>query len=98
MLLQRSTTGVCYALLQFPEQTVSACSAKVSRTNIPSCTMWFRQITKYVIKYDTKYDANSYSTEQGTQPIAFLISKQVTPYQTHGGICYPGCLLLIFDP
>ncbi len=86
MPLQRSTTGVCHALLRFPEQTVPACSAKVSRTNVPSCTMWFRQI----IKYDTKNDANSHSTEQDTQPIAFLISKQVIPYRTHGDTYCPG--------
>jgi hypothetical protein len=47
MLFQRSTIGVCHALLQFPEQKVPACSAKVSRTNVPSYTMWFRQFTKY---------------------------------------------------
>jgi hypothetical protein len=47
MPLQRFTTGVCHALLQFPKQMVPACSAKVSRTNDPSWTLWFRQITKY---------------------------------------------------
>jgi hypothetical protein len=52
MLLQRSTIGVCHALLHFSEQMVPACSVKVSRTNVPSCTMWFRQIIKYVTKYD----------------------------------------------
>jgi hypothetical protein len=30
---------------------VPAYNAKVSRTNVPSCTMWFRQFTKYVTKY-----------------------------------------------
>jgi hypothetical protein len=30
--------------------------------------------------YDTKDDAHPHSTEQDTQPIAFLISKQVVPY------------------
>jgi hypothetical protein len=42
MPLQRPTTGVCHALVRIPEQTVHTCSAKVSRTNVPSCTMWFR--------------------------------------------------------
>jgi hypothetical protein len=39
--------------------------------------------------YDTKNDANPHSTEQDTLPIAFLISKKATPYQTHGGTYYP---------
>jgi hypothetical protein len=90
MLLQRSTTGVCHALLRFPEQTVPACSAKVSCTNVPSCTMWFRQFTKYVTKYDYKAWCHLHSTEHDTQPISFLISKQVIPYQTRGSTCCPG--------
>jgi hypothetical protein len=40
--------------------------------------------------YDTKNDAHPHSSEQDTQPIAFLISKQVVPYQTRGGTCCPG--------
>jgi hypothetical protein len=51
MLLQRSTTGVCHALLQFSEQTVPACSAKVSHVKVPSCTTWFSQFTNYITKY-----------------------------------------------
>jgi hypothetical protein len=90
MMLQRSTTGVCHALLWFPEQMVSACSAKVSRTNIPSCTMWFRQFTKYVTKNDHKVWCHPYSTEHDTQPIAYLISKQAIPYPTRGGTCCSG--------
>jgi hypothetical protein len=82
MSLQMSTTVVCHGLLWFYEQTIPTCSAKDSCTNVPFCTMWFRQITKY--------DANSHSSEQDTQPIAFLISKQVISYQTRGGICCPG--------
>jgi hypothetical protein len=72
---------------------VPACSAKVSRTSIPSCTMWFRWFTKYYHKvchmYDTKNDAHPHSTEHDTQPIAVLISKQAVPYWTHGGTCCP---------
>jgi hypothetical protein len=67
-----------------------ACSAKDSPAKGPSCTMRFKHITKYVTKYDTKNDNNPQSTKQDTQPIAFLISKQVVPYQTRGGICCPG--------
>jgi hypothetical protein len=63
-----------------------ACSAKVSSTKGLSCTMWVRRFRKYV----TKYDANPHSTEQGTLPIVYLISKQVIPYQTCGGTCCPG--------
>jgi hypothetical protein len=40
--------------------------------------------------YDTKNDAHPHSIEQETQPMAFLISKQVVPYWTHGGTCCPG--------
>jgi hypothetical protein len=90
MLLQKSTTEVCHALLRFPEQMVPACSAKVSRTNIPSCTMWFRQFAKYVTNYDHKVWCHPHSTKHDTHPIAHLISKQVIPYRTRGFTCYPG--------
>jgi hypothetical protein len=33
---------------------------------------------------------NSHSSDQGTLPIASLISKQAIPYRTRGGTCYPG--------
>jgi hypothetical protein len=52
--------------------------------------MWFMRFHEYVIKYDTKSDVNPHSTEQDTQPIAFLISRQVVLYRTRGGTCYPG--------
>jgi hypothetical protein len=82
MSLQRPTVGLCHALLWILEQTVPPCSAKISHTNVPYCTMWFRRFTKY--------DDIPHSTEQDTQPIAFLISKQVVPYQTRGVTCCPG--------
>jgi hypothetical protein len=85
MLLQRSTTGVCHALLQFPEQMVAACSANVSCANVPSCTMWFRKFTKY----DHKVWCHPHSTEHDTQPIVFLISKQAIPYRTRGDTFFP---------
>jgi hypothetical protein len=90
MLLQRSTTGVCHALLWFPEQTVPTCSAEVSYTNVPSCTMWFKQFTKHVTKYDHKVWCHPHSTEHDTQPITYIISKQVISYWTRGGTCCPG--------
>jgi hypothetical protein len=40
--------------------------------------------------YDTKNDANPHSTEQDTQAISFLISKQIIPCWTSGGTCCPG--------
>jgi hypothetical protein len=75
-----------------------ACSAKDSPAKGPSCTMWFRWITKYITKYDIKNDDNPHSTEQDTLPIAFLISKQVVPYQTHGGTCCPRVSTPKFGP
>jgi hypothetical protein len=80
MSLQRFTTWVCHILLRFPDQTVPACSAKVSGRNIPSCTMWER----WFIKYVTKYDVIPHSTEQDTLPILFLISRQAIPYWIYG--------------
>jgi hypothetical protein len=71
-------------------QTIPVCSAKVSHTNIPSCTMWFREFTKYVTKTDHKVCWHPHSIEHNTQPIAYLISKHVIPYQTRGGTCCPG--------
>jgi hypothetical protein len=68
----------------------SACSAKYSPAKVPSCIMWFRWITKYVIKYDTKNDANPHSTKQDTQPITFLISRQAISYRKRGGTCCHG--------
>jgi hypothetical protein len=68
---------------------VPACSAKVSHTNIPSCTMWFRQFIKYVTKTNHKVWCHPHSTEHDTQPIAYLICNQAIPYRTHGGTCCP---------
>jgi hypothetical protein len=89
MPLQRSTTWVCHALLRFPEQTVPACSAKVFHTNVPSYIMWFRQVTKYVTKYDYKLWCHPHSTEHDTQLIPYLISKQAIPYRIRAVTCCP---------
>jgi hypothetical protein len=40
--------------------------------------------------YDINNDAHPHSTEQDTQHIVFLISKQVVPYRTCGGTCCHG--------
>jgi hypothetical protein len=53
-------------------------SSKVSPT-CPSCTMWAW----------VNHHAISHSSAQDTQPILFLISKQVAPYRTHGVTCCP---------
>jgi hypothetical protein len=84
--LQSPTIGVYHALLQIPEQTVPACSAKVSHTNVPLVPCGSSDSQSII----TKSNAIPRSTEQGTQPIAFLISKQVIPYQTRGGTSCPG--------
>jgi hypothetical protein len=51
--------------------------------------MWFRQFAKYVTKTDHKIWCHPHSTEHDTQPIAYVISMQVVPYQTRGGTSYP---------
>jgi hypothetical protein len=79
MSLQRSTTGVCYALLRFPTKASLAVLRIPDKS--PSCTMW--------VKRFKKYDGIPHSTEQDRLPIAFLISKQVVPYRTCGCTCYP---------
>jgi hypothetical protein len=65
-----------------------ACSAKDSLAKSPLAPCG-RGVSQSMI-----YHANPYSTEQDTQPIVFLINKQVVPYRTRGGICCPECLLL----
>jgi hypothetical protein len=66
----------CFATVS---PTGPTCSAKVSPIG-PSCTMWAW----------AKSQAISHSSEQDTQPIVFLISKQAAPYQKRGGTCCPG--------
>jgi hypothetical protein len=51
-----------------------------TRYHDPSCTMWAW----------VKSQANLHPSEQDTQPIVFLISKQASPYQTRGGTCCLG--------
>jgi hypothetical protein len=63
-----------------------ACSAKDSPAKGP--TMWCRQITKHVTKNNTKM-MPILTQPSKKLPIAFLISKQAVPYQTHGGTCCP---------
>jgi hypothetical protein len=84
MSLQRSTIGVCHALLRIPTQSGPAYSAEVSRIKWPL----LHHVVQAVHK-DRSHD---------TLHVAYLISKQAVPYRTHGGTCYPGGLLLRFGP
>jgi hypothetical protein len=77
MLLQRSTTRVCHALLQFPTRAPLVVLRIPDKG--PSCTMWAW----------VKYHANPHSFDQDTLPIVFLISKEVVSYQIRGDICCP---------
>jgi hypothetical protein len=76
MSLQRSTIEVCHALLRFPDKQSSLAVLRFPTQSDPSCTMWFRQFTKT----NRKVWRHPHSIENGTQHIAFLISKQVIPY------------------
>jgi hypothetical protein len=66
-----------------------ACSAKDFLVKGPSCTMWFKQVTKYVTCM-TQRMMHIPTQPSKTQPIAFLISKEVVPYRTRRGTCCPG--------
>jgi hypothetical protein len=90
MLLQRSTTGVCHALLWFPDKRSPLAVLRFPTQSGPFCTMWFSQFTKNVTMTDHKDRSHPHSTEHDTQPIAWLICKQSVPYQTRGGTCCPG--------
>jgi hypothetical protein len=90
MPLQRSTTGVCHDLLRFPDKRSPLTVLRFPTQSGPSCTMWFCQFIKNVIKTDHKDRSHPHSTEHDTQPIAYLISKQVVPYRTRGVTCCPG--------
>jgi hypothetical protein len=56
----------------------------------PFCIMWFSQFTQNVIKTNHKDRSHPHSIEHDTQPIAYLISKQVVPYRARGCTCCPG--------
>jgi hypothetical protein len=75
MSLQKSTIGVSHALLWFPLTSGLACSAKISSYLEPLLHL-VDQIMFYIFPH---------TTEQDSQPITVLISKQVIPYRTCGG-------------
>jgi hypothetical protein len=85
MMLQRPTTGVCHALLRFPAHSGPACNAEVSYTQ----WLLLHHVVQAVHKGHTDR-SHPHSTEHDTQPISYLISKQVVPYRTRGGRCCPG--------
>jgi hypothetical protein len=89
MLLQMSTTGVCHALIWFPDKRSPLAVPLFAAQIIPSCTMWFKQFTKNVRKTDHKVWCHPHSTEHDTQPITYLISKQAIPYRTRSDTCCP---------
>jgi hypothetical protein len=89
MPLQRSTTGVCHALLRFPDKWSPLAMLRFPAQSDPSCTMWFRQFTKNITKTDHKDRSHPHSTEHDTQPVAYLISKQAVSYRTRGVTCCP---------
>jgi hypothetical protein len=66
----------CFAMVT---HTGPTCSVKISPTG-PSFIMWAW----------ANHHAISHSSEQDTQPIVFLFSKQAAPYRTRGGTCFPG--------
>jgi hypothetical protein len=84
---------LCYG---FPNKG-PACNAKDSPANAPLAPCGSSIFTKYVTNYDTNSDAHPHSTEQDTQPIEFLISKQAhTRHVVTHVVLW--CLLLIFNP
>jgi hypothetical protein len=90
MPLQRSTTGVCHTLLRFPDKRSPLVVQRFFAQSGPSCTMWFRQFTKYVTKTDHKERSHPHSTVYDTKPTSYLIGKQAVSYLTRGCTCYPG--------
>jgi hypothetical protein len=98
MSLHRPTTGVCHALLRITTQSGPSCSAEVSRTKWPLLHHVVQAVHKECHKDGHTDRSHPHSTEHDTQPIAYLISKQAVPYQTRGGTCCPGGVLLRFGP
>ena len=75
MPLQRFTTGLSHALLQFPEQTAPLAVLRFPAQTAPLAPCGSQ----------AKHSALPRATEQDTLSIASLISKQAVPYRTRGG-------------
>jgi hypothetical protein len=82
------TSMSCFATV--PDKRSSLAVLRFPAQSGPFCTVWFRQFTQNVTKTDHKDRSHPHSTEHDTQPIAYLISKQVVPYQARGGTCHLG--------
>jgi hypothetical protein len=78
---------LCYG---FPHKVAPLTVLRFPAQSGPFCTMWFRQFTKNVTKTGHTDRSHPHSTEHDTQPIAYLISKQVVSYRTHGDTYCPG--------
>jgi hypothetical protein len=78
---------LCYG---FPHKVAPLAVMRFPAQSGPFCTMWFRQFTKNVIKMGHTDRSHPHSTEHDTQPIAYLISKQVVPHRTRDGTCCLG--------
>jgi hypothetical protein len=73
----------------FPHTVAPLAVLRFPAHSSPFCTMWFRQFTQNVTQTGHTHKSHPHSTEHDTHPIAYLISKQVVPYQTRDGTCYP---------
>jgi hypothetical protein len=81
MSLQKFTMGHMLRLTKVVRGTIAMLRflGVVRGTTTPLVPCEPRQVTT----------SNSHSSKQDTLPTASLISKQVVPYWTHGGICSP---------
>jgi hypothetical protein len=78
----------CFAMVS--RQTAPLTVLRFPTHSGPFCGMWFRQFTQNVTKTDHKDRSHPHSSEHDTQPIAYLISKQVVPYRSRDGTYCPG--------
>jgi hypothetical protein len=77
MPLHRSTTGVCHALLRFPPQAPLVVLRFPPHAPLAPCGLGESPCQFPLLR-------------ASTQPLVFLISKQVAPYRTCGGTYCPG--------
>jgi hypothetical protein len=89
MPLQRSTTTVCHALLRFPDTWPRLQCCGFPHKVAPFAPCGSRSSYR-MSQTGHKDRSHPHSTEHDTQPMAYLISKKVVSYRTHGGTCCPG--------
>jgi hypothetical protein len=68
---------LCYG---FPHAEAPLAVLRFPTHSGPFCTMWFRQFTQNATQMGHTDRSHPHSIEHGTQPIAYLISKQGVPY------------------